>query len=183
MIPTKQQVRALWDTHRLPEEKRTHCTLVAGLAVGFARALMHREHCAVDIPLLEAAALLHDIDKAVPRLPGERHPDTAVRILREAGMGEVADVVRRHPLHAVLHADIMPTSTEEQLLYLSDKMVKNDIITVDKRFELWRDENLPPDAVAVLDAAYPEVKALEREYLRRAGIKAEDAGMLATAGG
>ena len=157
MIPTEDQCKQLWDKYHLPEAKRLHVSLVARVALFFATKFQ------VNISLLQAAALLHDIDKAIPRFPGEVHPDTAVRILREEGMGEVADIVKTHSLHAMLDPAIAPKSWEEKLLYLADKMVKYDIITVDERFKLWRDEQLSADAKAVLDKSYPLVKKLEKD--------------------
>lgn len=162
MIPSHDHIMALWDEHALPDAKRVHCTQVARLAVWFARACMARQpEVHIDIPLLFASAMLHDVDKAAQKLPHEHHPDAAVRILRERGMDEVADLVRTHPLHAICDQTIAPRTWEQKLLYLSDKMVKQEIITVDERFALWRAESLPPSAVRQLDAAYPRVKELE----------------------
>mgnify|MGYP001565615230 CR=1 FL=1 len=167
MIPTEEQAKALWDKYGLPDSKRRHVMLVAKVAKFLA------QHFQVNEKLLVAGALLHDIDKAAKKLPGERHPDAAVRILREEGMAEVADLVKTHPLHAILDPNIVPKSWEEKLLYLADKMVKYEVITVDLRFKLWNDEHLPADAQAVLDAAYPKVKQLESEILGIAGLNAE----------
>lgn len=162
MIPSSGQIAALWDACALPEAKRIHCTQVARLAVWFARSCMSRRpELDIDIPLLFAAAMVHDVDKAAQTLPHEHHPDAAVRILREHGMDEVADLVRTHPLHAICDQYIAPRTWEQKLLYLSDKMAKQEIITVDERFALWRAERLPPAAVRQLDAAYPRVKELE----------------------
>jgi hypothetical protein len=130
--------------------------------------------------LLSAAALLHDIDKAVPKLPGEVHPDTGVRILKEEGMGEVAALVRTHPLHSVLDPSIAPTSWEEKILYLSDKMVKQEIITVDTRFDLWRREGLPQEAIQLLNRTYPLVKKLEAEIFSLIGTDPSDVRHLAS---
>ncbi|MBI4066383.1 HDIG domain-containing protein, partial [Candidatus Gottesmanbacteria bacterium] len=94
MIPAEDQVMQLWDKYDLPEGKRRHVKLVANVARLLATKLKINE------PLLTAGALLHDIDKNVPKLPGERHPDAGVRILQEEGMGEVASLVKTHPLHA-----------------------------------------------------------------------------------
>lgn len=164
MIPTDDQIQKLWDKYTLPEYKRNHSRLVAEVALWFAQKIK------ADMRLLRAAALLHDIDKNAPKKPNEHHPDTGVRLLREAGFEEVADLVRTHPLHAILDSNIAPKTTEEKLLFLADKMVKHTIITVDERFALWRKEDLPPDAVKILNRAYPKVKELEREVCLTVGV-------------
>ncbi|MBI5018813.1 HD domain-containing protein [Candidatus Gottesmanbacteria bacterium] len=180
MIPTRQKIDALWNTHNLPPLKRNHCMLVARLAVWFAQRLMAEGSVKeINIPLLEAAALLHDIDKMVPKLPHEQHPDAGVRILTAAGYPLIADLVKTHPLHAILDQNIAPRSIEQKLLYLSDKMVKHEIITVDQRFALWRSENLPATARDVLDRSYPLVKALETEVCGVLRVAPEDVAKLA----
>ena len=164
MIPSEEEAKKLWDKYQLPKEKRIHVALVAKVAMEFAKKI------AVNRELLLAAALLHDIDKAAKKLPGERHPDTAVRILLEEGMDEVAALVRTHPLHAILDPTISPKTMEEKILYLSDKMVKYDIVGIDQRFALWHAENLPKEATVLLDSTYPKVKALEKEMFSIAKI-------------
>lgn len=168
MIPSEEQAKALWEKYNFPQQKQLHVRLVARVALLFAK------RCQVNEKLLLAAALLHDIDKNIPLLPGERHPDTAVRILQEEGMDEVASIVKTHALHAILDPQIFPKSLEEKILYLSDKMVKYDIVGVDGRFALWRAENLPQEAIHILDASYPKVKALEKELFSVANLTLED---------
>ncbi|MBI5620859.1 HD domain-containing protein [Candidatus Gottesmanbacteria bacterium] len=164
MIPTEEQVKKLWDTYNLPERKRRHVALVAKVAEFLAtQCQMLNDKCKINTELLLAGALLHDIDKNIPKLPGERHPEGAVRILTEEGMGEVAALVKTHPLHAILDPAIAPKTWEEKLLFLADKMVKQEVIGVDARFRLWNDEHLPKDQQTILDAAYPKVKELEKE--------------------
>jgi len=172
MIPTAATIRKLWEVNFLPPYKQNHCVVVAKLSTWFGRQLMELyPDVSVDLPLLEAAALLHDIDKAAPKNPNERHPDAAVRILRDNGLGEISDLVRTHALHAILDQSTAPQTLEQKLLYLSDKMVKHSIITVDERFALWRSEGLPERALKELDAAYPKVKALEKEICSRIHIE------------
>lgn len=174
MIPTEEYCKVLWDKYGLPEGKRGHVALVARVARFLAEHIDKVTKQQMNKPLLHAGALLHDIDKNIPRLPGEMHPDTAVRILTEEGMGEVAALVKTHPLHAILNPAIAPRTIEEKLLYLSDKMVKHEVIGVDARFKLWNDEHLPKDQQAILRAAYPKVKALEKELLGLMGIESEE---------
>lgn len=179
MIPTDQQIFALWDKYHLPPHKRAHVVLVDRVAQFLAGKVEKTEHVKIDKPLLHVAALTHDIDKAIPRRINEQHPDTAVRVIKEEGMEKVANLVRTHPLHAILDQSISPKSWEEKLLYLSDKMVKDTIITVDERFALWRAEHLPRKAMEQLDAAYPKVKALEQEICTAVGIDPKDIASLA----
>ncbi len=164
MIPTEIEAKALWDKYNLPEYKRRHVTLVAKVAKFLGEQLtINNKQLTINIPMLTAGALLHDIDKNAVKLPGERHPDASVRILKEEGMEEVAALVKTHPLHAILDPAIAPKSIEEKLLFLSDKMVKLEIITVDERFDLWRKENLPAETKKLLEESYPKVKELEKE--------------------
>lgn len=187
MIPTEDQCKKTWEKYQLPGYKRKHVMLVVRVAKFLAEQLkiktlnLPRRQAGfkIDEQLLIAGALLHDLDKAVPRLPDEQHPDTAVRILEEEGMKEVAELVKTHSLHAILDPAICPKTWEEKLLYLADKMVKQEIITVDKRFALWNDEHLHAEAQAILDGAYPKVKVLEKEIFDKIGLKPEDIAKLA----
>jgi putative nucleotidyltransferase with HDIG domain len=178
MIPPSPIVQTLWDRYSLPQYKRHHCTLVATVAVYLATQLQKKGY-EIDIALLEFAALVHDIDKNIPLLQGEHHPDAGVRVLQKEGYEGVARIVKKHSLPAILDPMMAPTTWEEKLLYLADKMVKQDIITVDIRFALWRAESLPAEAVVQLDQAYPKVKALEKELFDMIGIIPDDIAGLA----
>jgi len=180
MIPDRNIINHLWDIYNLPESKRLHVTLVARVALFLAGQLMKQQITTVDVRLLEAAALLHDIDKNAPKLPGERHPDACIRILKERGYYEVARVVSTHPLHAICDTSIAPHTWEEKLLFLADKMVKFEIGTVDSRFALWRAEtDMPEEGRNMLEKTYPMVKKLEQEILSLCTITAANVAKLA----
>lgn len=168
---TDPYILSLWEKYALSPKKRVHVSQVARVADFLARKLMETTpDIHINLSLLRISALLHDIDSGVQFLPHEIHPDAAVRILRDEGLPEVADIVKTHSLYSVLDAGIMPQKWEEKVLYLSDKMVKYEIITVDKRFALWRDEQLPPIAVEKMNTCYPIVKKLEFEIFSRIRI-------------
>lgn len=173
MVPTEDQAKKLWEKYNLPERKRRHVLLVAAVARALAKRVKSKTSQEVHMRLLLAGCLLHDIDKNAPKRPGERHPDAAVRILKEEGMAEVAELVRTHPLHAILDPAIAPRTIEQKLLYLADKMVKDEVIGVDARFKLWNDEHLPAGEQKILDEAYPRVKDVEQEILDLIGIDAK----------
>jgi HD superfamily phosphodiesterase len=168
MIPTQEEVKKLWDTYHLPSQKQLHSQLVCDLAKYFAEEL-EKKGIQIRIDLLLSAALIHDIDKNLPQKVGEQHPLAGVRLLYKLGMPEMAHIVSTHPLHAILDEKICPKTWEEKILFLSDKMVKYDIISVDERFQLWREEPLSEKERFVLEEAYPQVKQLEEEILSLLG--------------
>jgi predicted hydrolase (HD superfamily) len=173
MIPSEEQVKLLWQKYHLPREKQIHVNLVAKVAIFLAEQLKTKNH-ELRTDIVVAAALLHDLDKNIPKLPGEMHPDTCVRVLKEEGMEEVAELVKTHPLHTIVDPLLAPKTREEKVLFLADKMVKYEVITVDKRFRLWNDEHLPVEEQAILDASYPKVKQLEREIFSIIDINPSD---------
>ena len=163
MIPTSDQAISLWQTYALPEKKQKHSLLVASVALWLATQIEEHTKTRVAKELVYVAGLLHDIDKNISWKTGETHPDAGVRILRSLGYDEVATLVKKHPLHAILDPTITPVTLEEKIVYLADKMTKYEVISVDERFALWRAESLTPEEQSILSAAYPIVKQLELE--------------------
>jgi HD superfamily phosphodiesterase len=196
MIPTKDECRRLWDKYKVPENKRRHLELVWNTASYISSKITserlrvsrikseklknNKTQIIIKTDLLRAAAMLHDIDKNVRKLPGERHPDASVRILVKEGMPEVAELVKTHPLHLINDPETAPKSIEEKILFLADKMVKYEIVGVDLRFILWNAEHLFPGEQSILDAAYPKVKILEKEIFSLADISLSDFPGLST---
>jgi len=92
-----------------------HCRAVAHLARLLAEHLSGKE-CHLDLPLIEAAAMLHDMAKGEPD-----HAAVAAALLEKMGYKDVADLV-------ALHMDLPPRSGETieaaDLLFLADKLME-----------------------------------------------------------
>jgi putative nucleotidyltransferase with HDIG domain len=184
MIPTETQSKALWDKYTLPEKKRVHVMWVAKVAMFLAHQLRMKNPSTtlgtsndvqINEKLLLAGCLLHDLDKNIPREAGEMHPETAVRILKQEGMEEVAELIKNHSVQCIDNDKTAPKTWEEKLLFLSDKMVKQEVITVDTRFALWLSEDdLPEEQKAMLRRVFPKVKTLEREIFFLVGIACDE---------
>ncbi|MCJ7826520.1 HD domain-containing protein [Patescibacteria group bacterium] len=175
MIPDEKTIKALWDTYHLPSDKRMHCEMVAKVASAVAKKLKENNtNIIINEQLIFAAALLHDIDKNIEKLPGEHHPDAGVRVLKQEGMDEVAEVIRTHPLHMILDVKNPPKTIEQKILFISDKMTRYECIGIEKRFLIWKKEDYDEESQAVLDASYPKVISLRDEILSNAGITEED---------
>ena len=114
MIPTRQMCERLWDVMGLPADLKEHLAAVAGLAVRIGSAL-NRKGYSLSIPLIEAAALLHDIGKGMP------HHDTAgAKMLETLGFPEIAPIVKAHMR---LPDGFPPEITELTVVFLADKLL------------------------------------------------------------
>ncbi len=117
-----------------------HSMKVAQVAVILARAL-NEKGCSLNMKLIEAAALLHDIAEGCPD-----HAEEAAKILKVLGYETLAQVVS-------LHMDVHPVSDQpispQEVVCLADKMVQDDRIDpVEERFQ---DEPEKSHVAAVLD--------------------------------
>ena len=92
----------------------------------------------VDGALVEAAALLHDIDKVEIRRSGGEHGVVGARQLEAAGFAELAMPVASHPLHALLDDDRFPIGWPSVLVAVADRHVAQEFVTVDERLDDMR---------------------------------------------
>ena len=115
-IPDRQECNALLQLAGTPQSVVRHERMVAQVALTIALELKQAGY-AVNLHLLQAACLLHDIAKKHPN-----HEILGARWLFEHGFPEVAELV-------ALHKDLRRPSkelAEAELLYLADKMVSGE---------------------------------------------------------
>lgn len=132
-VPTPAQRARLFARCRTPDHIIDHGMAVAQCAGELARLLS----CPVDLPLLEAACLLHDMART-----RQDHPRVAGELLTEAGFSRLGELVSRHH-------DLPPgADTESALLYLADKMVKGtQRVSIHERFLGSRARCTTPEAM------------------------------------
>lgn len=127
MIPSRQLCELLL-TQRFGSDSpvAAHCGAVAQVALQLAGRL-NDSGCHINLPLLEAAALLHDLAK------GEaRHAAVGAAELKGIGYHAVADLV-------AVHMELPPRSHNSidaaDLLYLADKLVQGKrLVPLEARF-------------------------------------------------
>ena len=140
---------------------------------------------AVDRRLVEAAALLHDVDKALPAddpARGLPHGEGSAAWLTRRGHAELARSVAGHPVTRLLDGEAYRrwsafASREERIVAYADKRAGQQLESMDARFASWRRRYGQP-ATDGRDAARDEgawrcVRAradrLEAEVCRAAG--------------
>jgi uncharacterized protein len=132
IIPTRSQCLDLIEQVRMPEHIKKHSLVVARIAV-YLGGLLNHNSLRLNLELLEAGALLHDIAKARSLSTGERHEDVGARMLEDWGYALLSFIVREHVMLdvSVLHGPI----TESLLVNYSDKRVKHDhVVSLNDRF-------------------------------------------------
>lgn len=125
--PSPQEALALLELHGIGERGLAHGRGVAEAALAMARGLNARG-AGLDLELVEAAALLHDIAKGQPH-----HEEAGAQLLRDLGYAQTADIV-------AVHRDIDPAGverpTERELVYLADKLVRGpQRVSIMRRFQ------------------------------------------------
>lgn len=114
MIPTPQMCEQLWESEGLADGLKKHLTAVAELSVKIGSAL-NRNGFSLDLPLIEAAALLHDIEKGAPH-----HDAAGAKKLEALGFYEIAPVVEAHMR---LPEGYRPEISERAVVFLADKLL------------------------------------------------------------
>ncbi|HUG48472.1 MAG TPA: HD domain-containing protein [Candidatus Limnocylindria bacterium] len=131
----------------------------------------------LDPALAEAAALLHDVDKALPhdhRLLRLGHGGAGAAWLAEQGHGELSAAVAGHP--ATLLADddryaawTAVASLEERLVAYADKRAMQDLVSLDERYAAWHERY--PEARPDIERGLARARLLEQEVCAAAGVK------------
>lgn len=118
IIPTRNLCMELLKSQGTPAHVVKHSETVTKTALAIGRALIDKGYC-LDLRLLEAAGLLHDIARVE-----ENHGVKGALVLEKKGYRQVAKLVKCHMFYATdpFKSDI----TELDILCLADRMVKED---------------------------------------------------------
>ena len=188
-VPTRREAaRLLRSLDPAPWSVR-HACAVADVAAWLARAAVRNGH-AVDADAIETAALLHDADKTPGgRQPGIRHGDGSAAWLDGQGLGELAALVRHHPVTRLADdedaARLFAAPLEARIVAYADKRAGQRLQSMDDRFASWRRRyprgppiprpaRVPAEArLGPRDwrsASYERALDLEREVCAAAGV-------------
>lgn len=125
-IPTVRECSVILKKYDVPARVEDHCRAVANLAERLT-GLLNAAGCNLNIELVAASALLHDLARSRPD-----HAAAGANILRELGFPRVADMVASH-MDITPSGEIVPS--EAEILYLADKLVQGNVpVTLEERF-------------------------------------------------
>lgn len=166
-----------------------HARAVAEVA-GFLAARIDGHGIPVDRRLVEAAALLHDVDKVLPASDPARalpHGDGSADWLTRHGHPELARSVAGHPVTRLLDGERYRrwsafASREERIVAYADRRAAQRLVSMEARFASWR-RRYPRVALGdgqdarqagwddpALDAVWARALRMEADVCRAAGI-------------
>lgn len=188
-VPGRTDAAALLLSLDPPAWHLRHSRAVAEIAAWLADRIAARG-APVDRPLVEAAALLHDVDKILPdhdpagRLP---HGEGSAAWLTRHGHGELARAVAHHPVTCLLDGERFRrwaafASREERIVAYADKRAGQRLETMAERFASW--DRRYPDAWSADQRAAIRLRAtrLEADVCRAAGVGPTEVARLAWTG-
>ncbi len=170
MVPNRDECINMLKDRGIPENIINHSIAVADVALELGRKIKSNGE-GVDLKLLEAAALLHDISKhegIAGKFEEVSHGIAGAELLRRMGLAEVADVVEVHTMSAILKPGKLDT-WEKKLVYYADKRVNHDKrVTFDERLDYLI--NRYPRGAEEFRKEEPLIRALEKEIFEKAGV-------------
>ncbi len=173
-VPTRAEALALLLSCQPSPRLLQHVTVVAEVAAFLAHRAA-QAGVAVDRRLVETAALLHDVDKALPADHPRRslsHGEAGAAWLRDSGHPELARAVASHPvarLEGPEGADWLATAPlEERLVCYADKRATQRVVSLEQRFARWRRRH--PEYGDRLDTAFARAQELEASICEAIGV-------------
>lgn len=136
-IPTRDECLTLMVQYGMLENIIHHSIEVGRVALYLSMEL-NRKGQRIDLGLVEAASLLHDLAKTECLKTKQDHAQTADRLLKGLGYDRVGDVVGQHVW--LLKEGDRTTVSEEEVVNYADKRVRHDqIVSLEERFSDLKD--------------------------------------------
>ncbi len=161
MIPSRKKCIELLRKYELSESKIEHCLLVEKTAVNISK-LLQKKKVKINITLVSRAALLHDIGKERSKQVHKEHAIVGSEICKIEKIDEkICEIVRHHILEAIINDKL--NSIEEKIVFYSDKICKNELLGITKRFAPWLEKH-PSTSLSL---AKEKTIKLEKEIINK----------------
>ncbi len=171
-IPSTEDCLKMMDEYGMPDNIKAHSFKVRDISILLARELNDKGEI-MDLNLVGASALLHDIAKIQCISSDKRHDLVGADILRRRGYDSIAEVVEQH-IDLVGKEDRI---TEEDIIFYADKRVMHDkIVSLSERFEdvneRYASDNA--DLLKKIDFTRKKSYELERRIFKNLDFSPED---------
>ncbi|MBI4962881.1 MAG: HD domain-containing protein [Desulfomonile tiedjei] len=161
-IPTARDCHDLLAKYNTPAHIVLHCRRVWEVGRVLGEGLLRQEY-PVDMALLQASCLLHDIGKYPSILDRSKfHDIRGEQILEQEGFPDVANIVGQHVILRSKRGD--PIREEHVVFYADKRVVHDEVVSLEDRFVyLFETYAKTPEAVDMLTLMKDDTVKLERE--------------------
>jgi uncharacterized protein len=133
LFPSRTECMELLGQFDMPQNIRRHSVIVAEVAILLADRL-NRNGSRLDLQLIEAAALLHDVGKMPSIKTREDHAILGARMLEGIVAPPVARIVKEHI--SLDSSQVDGPVTESLVVNYADKRVKHDqVVPIEERYQ------------------------------------------------
>jgi uncharacterized protein len=132
MIPTKEECLRLMGKYGMLENIAAHSLEVARVAL-FISIELNKKGQRIDLGLVEAASLLHDLTKTECLRTKEDHAQTGSQVLKGMGYERLGEVVAQH-IWLCKEGDSSSISEEEIVNYADKRVMHDRIVSLEERF-------------------------------------------------
>ena len=173
-VPDREKCFALIGRYEMLPNIVAHSLVVHETARRLAAAIVRNGHN-IDLPLVEAGALLHDIAKSEGLRTKQYHSIRGREIVASLGYSETAEVVFDHisPIEARRKRGLFSPSL---VVNYADKRVRHaQVVSLDQRFEyLLNQYGRTDEGHARISAMYDGSKEVEAELFARLDMNPDD---------
>ena len=129
-LPSREECMRILSEHQVPENVIGHSIAVNRVSVFLAKRLKEKGED-VDVGLVDAASLLHDLDK-IETLKEGVHGVEAKRILDVLGYPALGTIVQHHKVSFI---DDLKTWEEKIVNYADKRCTNTEIVSLEERFD------------------------------------------------
>ncbi len=162
MIPAREECLRLMNQYGMLGNIIDHSIEVANVALYLSKQLNKKgQH--INVLLVEAASLLHDLTKTESFETKQDHAWTGSRVLKEIGYEKVAEVVAQH-IWLSHEVDPLFVSEEEVVNYADKRVMHNRVVSLAERFKDLRDRyGRDPEGIRYLRRMERVVQEIEQK--------------------
>ncbi len=137
MIPDREECLRLMDDYGMLENIIDHSLKVARVAL-FLSEELNKKGQKIDLALVEAASLLHDLTKTECLRTKEDHAFKGCQVLEQMGYSRVGEVVAQH-IWLIKEGNPSIVSEEEIVNYADKRVMHDRIVPLKERFDDLRE--------------------------------------------
>jgi HD superfamily phosphodiesterase len=162
MIPSREECLDLMNRYGMLENIVCHSIEVAKVAL-FISIELNKKGQAIDLGLVEAASLLHDLTKTECLKTKDDHAQTCSQQLKRMGYERVGEVVAQH-IWLGKEGDSSCVSEEEIVNYADKRVMHDRIVPLEERFnDLKARYGLNQKAMDYLERLEKEIYGIENK--------------------